>query len=167
MLIVTALIIGLLVGFSIDHVLLLVSQAKLTKQVKEWKTRFEEAQNQLVELRGEYEVLKSKYEGLKEAYEESSRALEELESYTKAFRQQVEELFYYRCFTLYNYKTRAHYHAWYEIKAVDYYKYRFDVETHTPAQLESRLTKEILVKTFGSWREQGYKRDSLRSSSDK
>jgi hypothetical protein len=52
---------------------------------------------------------------------------------------------------LYNNKTDEYRYAWYKVKSGDYYNYRFDVETHTPALLEDRVTEETILKTANSW----------------
>jgi len=67
------------------------------------------------------------------------------------FEKQTNEVFYFRIFSLYNYKTDESWYAWYKIKSVDYYNYRFDVETHTPALLNDRVTEDSISKTAGSW----------------
>jgi len=67
------------------------------------------------------------------------------------FERQTREVFYFRIFSLYNYKTEEYWYAWYKIKSADYYNYRFDVETHAPALLNDRVTEELISKTAGSW----------------
>ena len=155
-----ALILGLIIGFSIGYTLLITEQVRLNRQIEEWKNKFEQTQKQLTEverayekLEREYKILEEKYGELRETYEKSSETLKELETQAEAFRQQARELFYYRHFTLYNYKTRNYYHIWYKINALDYYKYRFSVETHVPARLKDRLTKEVLVEAVNSWKD--------------
>lgn len=49
--------------------------------------------------------------------------------------------------------NRNYYHAWYKIRALDYYKYRFDIQAHVPARLVDRLTREILLEAVNSWRD--------------
>ncbi len=158
--VVAVLILGLVIGFSLGYALLLANQTVLNQRIEEWKNKFELAQNRIVELeyayeklRREYKFLEDKYEELKTSYEKSYQELKELEAQAEIFKQQVRELFYYRHFTLYNYKTRNYYHAWYKIRALDYYKYRFNVQAHVPARLEDRLTREILVEAVNSWRD--------------
>jgi hypothetical protein len=67
------------------------------------------------------------------------------------FERQTREVFYFRIFSLYNYKTEGYWYAWYKVKSADYYNYRFDVETHAPALLDDRVTEELISKTTGSW----------------
>lgn len=67
------------------------------------------------------------------------------------FERQTREVFYFRSFSLYNYKTEEDWYAWYKIKSASYYNYRFDVETHVPALLNDRVTEELISKTAGSW----------------
>ena len=166
------LIIGLIVGSSISFVLFTASQASLKKQLKEWKTKYgtveaqlsalEDKYNQLKRdydeleeayslLKEEYNLLYENYSELEKAYQELLASQEEEEQYVEAFLEQAKELFYYRLFSLYDYKHDEYWFVWYKIKAMDYYSYRFDVETHTPASLENRLTEEILIKASGTW----------------
>ena len=67
------------------------------------------------------------------------------------FERQTREVFYFRIFSLYNYKTEEYWYTWYKVKSADYYNYRFDVETHAPALLNDRVTEELISKTTGSW----------------
>jgi len=67
------------------------------------------------------------------------------------FERQTREVFYFRIFSLYNYKTEEYWYAWYKIKSADYYNYRFDVETHAPALLNDRVTEKLISKTSSSW----------------
>ena len=67
------------------------------------------------------------------------------------FEKQTREVFYFRIFSLYNYKTEEYWYTWYKVKSADYYNYRFDVETHAPAVLNDRVTEELISKTTGSW----------------
>ncbi len=67
------------------------------------------------------------------------------------FEKQTREVLYFAMLPIYNYKTDEYWYAWYKVKSGDYYNYRFDVETHTPALLEDRVTEEIILKTANSW----------------
>ncbi|MCP8314196.1 MAG: hypothetical protein H3Z53_07495 [archaeon] len=67
------------------------------------------------------------------------------------FEKQTREVFYFTMLPLYNYKTDEYWYVWYKVKSSDYYNYRFDVETHTPALLEDRATEGNISKTANSW----------------
>ena len=67
------------------------------------------------------------------------------------FEKQTREVFYFKKFTLYNYKTDEYWYTWYKVRSADYYTYRFDVETHAPAILNDRVTEELISKTTSSW----------------
>ncbi|MCP8304583.1 MAG: hypothetical protein H3Z50_03815 [archaeon] len=94
-------------------------------------------QNDYNELQNENLILREQMAGMNETL--------------TLFERQMREVFYFRIFSLYNYKTDESWYAWYKIKSADYYNYRFDVETHVPALLNDRVTEELISKTAGSW----------------
>lgn len=77
--------------------------------------------------------------------------LAEMNETLTLFERQTREVFFFRIFSLYNYKTEEYWYAWYKIKSANYYNYRFDVETHAPALLNDRVTEELISRTAGSW----------------
>ncbi len=109
-------------------------------------------------LDSEYDTLQSQIQSLTNEKNELQNEnlilkdqIAEMNETLIVFERQTREVFYFRIFSLYNYKTDEYWYAWYKIKSADYYNYRFDVETHVPALLNDRVTEELISRTAGSW----------------
>jgi len=162
------IIIGILIGLLIGAVIgFAFGYGVLSSEIKEWKEKyyFKKGEYESLSLKynkllSNYTILQQKYINLKsehlvlvENYTRLRTIFEQLKNLSELFEKQTKEVFYYRIFTIYNYKTDEYWYAWYKIPARDYYHYRFDVSTHTPALLNDRMTQEIVYKTVTSWQD--------------
>lgn len=169
------IIIGILIGLLIGAVIgFAFGYGVLSSEIKEWKEKyyFKKGEYESLSLKynkllSNYTILRQKYINLYQNYTDLKNEhlvlvenytrlrtiFEQLKNLSELFEKQTKEVFYYRIFTIYNYKTDEYWYAWYKIPARDYYHYRFDVSTHTPALLNDRMTQEIVYKTVTSWQD--------------
>ena len=172
--IILGIVIGFLLGFGLEYSIATSEISSLKDRISTLENNLIQCQNNLESLSQEYQQLSSEYSILMQNYttlsQEYNQLLEEhlvlinnytqleqklaeLEELNEKFQNQTREVLYYRVFTIYNYKTGEYWYAWYRIRASDYYHYRFDVETHTPARLNDRFTEVFLRKAVLSWRD--------------
>jgi len=125
--IVIGLILGILIGSIVSYGFVYLT---LSPEVSRWKILYEDKVIEINDLQDNFNLVSDTL---------------------NLFEKQTREVFYFAMLPLYNYKTDEYWYAWYKVKSGDYYNYRFDVETHTPALLEDRVTEEIILKTANSW----------------
>ncbi len=123
---------------------------ELSRRVSELESELSEARSEIQQLREERDRLRAEVEELKAQLEERSKAVLEYEKLVN----QTREVLFYRLFHAYNYVDGSYWYLWYEVPAPSYFHYRLDVETHTPATLENRLTGPLIRRAAGSWRDE-------------
>ena len=123
----------------------------LQSQIDSLNTTYQDYVSTHNHSNSEYDTLQSQIQTLTNENLVLKDQIAEMNETLTVFERQTREVFYFRIFSLYNYKTEENWYAWYKIKSADYYNYRFDVETHAPALLNDRVTEELISKTAGSW----------------
>jgi len=151
--IIIGLLVGAVIGLGIGYTLLSSEVEELEKRCNILQDKLKMISSKYNALQNNYNSLQKKYTSLRENYTRLLNTFKQLQELSELFEKQTREVFYYKIFTIYNYKTDEYWYVWYKIKAEDYYHYRFDVKTHTPAQLNNRFTEELIVKTVTSWRD--------------
>ncbi|NWG09713.1 MAG: hypothetical protein HXX80_05355 [Nitrososphaerales archaeon] len=139
--VVFVLILGILVGSVAGYGL---SSLILSPEVGRWTTLYGNKVTEFDHLQDSYDQLCGNYTILNDQ-------LTEINGTLSLFEKQTEEVFYFRMLPIYNYKSDEYWYAWYKVRSDDHYHYRFDVETHTPAYLEDRVTEELISRTANSW----------------
>lgn len=155
--IIIGIIIGILIGSVIGFIL---GYGLSSSEIEEWKEKYYLKTNEYESLSSKYNKLLNDYTSLRSEhlvlvnnYTQLRAVFEQLKNLSELFQRQTKEVFYYRIFTIYNYKTDEYWYAWYKIPAADYYHYRFDVSTHAPALLNDRITQKLVYKTVTSWQD--------------
>ncbi len=162
------LLIGVIIGVVPAYIYFSYEISSLRLELKTTKEKYVKLQQEYAsletkygEIKAKYDVLLAKYEKLEgnytrllEDFRQVKEQLEEIENRSKTFWTQMQEVLYYRLFTLYDYKRGEYYYAFYRIRAHDYFFYRTKVEGHIVASLENRLTSKYILEAVNSWRDE-------------
>lgn len=136
------------------------SLSQKEKEYEKLLSEKDELQQKYNELKKNYDTLLLNYTQLKQEYakiqEDYKKLLEEQRTQEEGVNEtlnQLYEVLYYRIFSLYDYKTRSYYYAYYRVWAFDYLSYRLNPNIHTYASLENRFTADYIRQAVLSYKE--------------
>jgi len=172
--ILALVLVGLIIGVAIGYLLQAGQISSFQQKISSLEEKVKSLEDELSQKEKDYEKLLSEKEELQQKYNELKKNYDNLllnytelqENYKKLLEEQksqeegvnetlnqLYEVLYYRIFSLYDYKTKSYYYAYYRVWAFDYLSYRLDPNIHTYASLENRFTADYIKQAVLSYKE--------------